>query len=193
MKKFIMALVCLMTMVAFSSCGSNSKNLNDKFNLITDNITTNTNEWAMVEKALDNLENYFYLHGKYDLEYISYLKTKIQISTDSLVVGEIYTRGKNSFDGGTAQHNVFIYYKTNSDTYFGFLDTDEIVQLLMRANVESSASSKNYIFVRYVKKHGDLNNETSYDYLNRTTKSKEDIKDIKFYKKYFDEKLGIDK
>lgn len=188
MKKLIMAIVCLMTiMMCFTSC--NRSNVS-KFNLVTDNIAINTPEWIMVEKALDNLENYFYLNSKYDLDYLSYLKTKIQVHTDSLVVGEIYTRGRNSFDGGTAQHNVFIYYENSGNIYFDFLSADAIVPLVMRAEVENTLSNKNYIFVRYVKKHGDLNDETCYENLVRNNNG-DDIKDLKFFKKYFDKELGI--
>ena len=142
MKRFIMAFVCLMTMVVFSSCGNFVKKSNtEKFNLCADNITIENQD--IVDNTLKTIEEYFYLHGKYDPSEIHYLKTKFHVITDSLAVTEMYVRGKNSFDGGTASTIIFIYLERGGDYYFKRLDDSDVANLQIRLDVCGTSKEKN--------------------------------------------------
>ena len=189
-------------MVLLTSCGqlkerlseSNffSENAAEKFNLETDGLIREGKEWRMVEESLKALDRYFYLHGKYDLDFLSYLRTKIHVQTDSLIFGEIYVRGKNSFDGVTINHNTFIYYSVGGTYFFDYVDTDDLVHLHMRMSLENTFSEKNKILVKYVTKNGYLNDETDYDNQKRNYSSSFEEKQIPFAKKFLNEKLNID-
>jgi hypothetical protein len=182
-----------MTMVTFTSCKKD--NLCEKFNLETTFNEKNTAEQQMVENSLQELEYHYYLYGKYELKNITYLKTKIHIQTDSLILGENYVRGKNSFDGGTMNINMFIFLKNENGTYFIVMDDESVATLELRMGFENSQIEKNKILSKYVIKHGHLNRETDYENRMRGYKNdkffKRTPKQIEFAKKYFEEKLDI--
>ena len=188
MKKVLWLIVCLMTMViGFTSCES-KQNIKERFNLDVSNISENY--YGIVENALKSEENFCYFHSKYDLEWLKFLKTKIHICTDSLIFGEIYIRGKNSFDGGTCSNEHFIYFEKANNRYYYRVDNDDLSLLLMRMDLENNAKDKNNILAKFVTAKGYLNNETDYESFIRT---KENYKpsDKKFAIKYLNEKLDI--
>ena len=187
MRKLLWLIVCLMTMVVnLSSCSKEDEN---KFKLEINGTTTNES-MALIEKSLKAIDNHFYLNSKYDPSVLSILKTKIHVQSDSLILGEIYVRGRNSFDGGTVSNDLFIFFSNKDGEYFSFVDENKAA-LIMRMGIETSSSGKNNVIARYAIKHGELNYETSYEYLIRYNNNNTDIKDKKFYKKYLDKELGI--
>lgn len=189
MKKVLWLIVYLMTM-AFTSCSSDG--LKDKFHLDIDEVSMSltVNGYENVLDALTHIENYYYFHSKYDLKEISFLKTKIHICNDSIVFGEFYVRGKNSFDGGSCQNRTFIFYKSNNGKYYHEMDSEELVSLVLRMDLEDNERSKNDIMKRVAIKHGYLNCETDYDNLKRTHKPTKTY-DKKWSREYFDKELGI--
>ena len=195
MKKVLWLIVCLMTMVTFTSCGNNDEEkIFERFNICQENFPIENSE--IVKKALKEVENYYYLHGKYELSDVHFLKTKLHVMTDSLVVAEIYARGKNSFDGGTISNGIYIYLQRGEDYYFQDICNDkDQAHLYTRLYLCETASEKNKIFGR-IAINGYMNDETDWESLKRTRtkKDKDFYKDKKMRQiaiKYSEEQLGI--
>ena len=188
MKKLVWLIVCLMTMVvSVSSCGENNT---DKFKLEINGMVSKESQ-CVIDKTLQAIDRHFYFHSKYDPSALSILKTKIHIQNDSLVFGEIYFRGRNSFDGGSVGNNLFIFYTNKNGEYFSFID--EYATLVMRIELEPNQKDKNDVLSRYAVKNGILNDETSYEQLLRYTSHRlSEIKDKKYFKKYLDNELKTD-
>lgn len=194
MKKFLWGLVIgILAVVGFTYCHSNEKeNGIEKFNISQENFPLENTE--MIEATLTKVEDYYYLHGKYEPSELHYLKTKLHIVTDSLVVAEMYVRGKNSFDGGTVSDRLFIYLKRGENTYFNELSDTEMGNLRIRLNICDTNSEKNAIFSRLALK-GYMNGETDWESIERTTfKDRKEWKDKNYRKfaiEYTEKELGI--
>ena len=122
----------------------------------------------------------------------------MHIVTDTLVVAEMYVRGKNSFDGGTVSNNLIIYLKREGNYYFKLMSDGDLGALRMRLNICETNSEKNSIFSRLALK-GYMNDETDWESVERETDKdyyKKKLKDKSYRKiaiEYTEKELGIGK
>lgn len=190
MRKILWLIVCLMTMtLCLSSC--NEETLAEKFALENKGNTYIGKE-QLVFNMLHGVERYFYLYSKNEPSDMHYLRTKMHVITDTLIFGEIYVRGKNGFDGGTMQTNLFIYLEKDGNKYISMIDDDK-PKLAIRLNFCKSDEERNSILSKLAKK-GILNDETEWESFEREAKNDKYYKNKSsrdFAIKYLDKELDI--
>lgn len=176
-----MAFVCLMTMVvSFTSCSND--NVFERFKINTSKLPNNGKN-SVLETALLRFEDRIKIDCKSNYETSELVYSKIHLYTDSLVLGEVAIRGKNSFDGYNVSKLLFVYLDNKLDD--GYLATmniedDYFYKFVLRLELEKNEAKKYELLSKFAKVYGFLVNETEYDVAKRIIKEADFPKDNEF-------------